>query len=144
MDVRSVVLKMKNIPAIILALFIFVCGIGGALTGSDLHLDGTYTASDALAAGEHTLFAVSDVADTLLGTTEFIGAHVYDFLYGSGIQVRSVRAQSVVLRLFALFTAFLYLIKSCFGNYTAWRFTQKNAYASSVILLFIHSKDGKK
>jgi len=111
--------------------------------------DASYgTVINVLSAGNETqsqdLSPSSGAAGSDLGTPELIRRHNSGSLLSIRLQTRGKELQRLGIRILLLFVLVLLFLKLAFRWFKFSLALPENAIASSIILFFIHSKDGKK
>ena len=135
--------KRINILALLLVVALLSCEINLAVENTSYRYG-----SDILSANsevqDQSLSPIADTAFADLGTPELISGRNNGSLFGIRSQTKGREFQRSGLRILLLFVLVLCFLKIA-SRYLRFRLLlPEDAVASSIILFFIHNKDGKK
>ena len=135
--------KRINILALLLVVALLSCEINLAVENTSYRY-----ASDVLSANsevqDQSLSRIADTAFADLGTPELISGRNNGSLFGIRSQTKGREFQRSVLRILLLFVLVLCFLKIASRHLRFRLLLPEDAVASSIILFFIHNKDGKK
>lgn len=135
--------KRINIPVLFMIVALLLCEFNLTV------IDDSYTSvsdvvSDNGAVQEQSISPVANASFVDFCSLESISAHSSDSLLSIRSQTRGKGFQRSLTRILLLFTSILCLFTIASRHCKGWLFLPEDATISSVILCFIHSKDGKK
>jgi hypothetical protein len=135
--------KRINSIALFLAFALLLCEVNFTVADTSYRY-----VSDALSANsevqDQSLSKIADTSFDDLGTPELISGRSNGSLFGVRSQTKGREFQRLGVRLLLLFVSIICFLLIAFRHLRFRLFLPKDAVASSVILFFIHSKDGKK
>ena len=135
--------RQINISAIVLVIALLVCEINFAVTDTPYHF-----VSDELSDGSIVLeqdhSQITDSAFAACGTPELISGRNNGSLISIRSQAKGKTSQRSPVRNLLLFILSLCFLKAAFSHLKSGVLLPEDAVASSVVLFFIHNKDGKK
>lgn len=103
----------------------------------------SHIASDDSNTHEQSLEAITDIICIEFCTPDMISGHPYDTLFNIRMRANEKSAQNNILRLFTIFVLLcLFGLSFFIIHYVSFQSEKTNT--STVILSFIHKKDGKK
>ena len=132
--------KRISILTLILVFALLLCSVNLTV------VDASYRyVSGALSSNSNVLGqSSSSAADADFDIPESIRAHTNDLLFGIRSQSKGRVFQRVGIKLLLLFILVFCFLTIAFRHFKSRLFLPENAIASSIILFFIHDKDGKK
>lgn len=135
----------KRSKAFILFLIIafLLCGVSLPVTDSCYSIVSDTSSISGQIRGQ-SLSPIADTSFSELGTPELISGHSYGSLFSIRSQTKGTKSQRSIVRLLIFFVFVLCLLQTALRHFRYRLLLPEDANASSLILCFIHNKDGKK
>ena len=135
--------KRINIPALFMVITLLLCEFNFTVI-DDSYSFVSDTLSDSGAVQEQSISPIADASFVDFCTLESISSSRSASLLTIRSQTKGKGLQRSIVRILLLFASILFLFKIAFRSFNGWLYPPENAVTSSLILCFIHNKDGKK
>lgn len=132
-----------NIATLFLAVTLLLCQINISVVDTSCRYVSDEL-SDGGGAQHRSIPTITDNAFDRFGSAELISSRSHGSLFSIRTQARGKEYQRSLVRTLLLFVLALCFLKAAFSYLRSGLLLPEDAVASSIILFFIHSKDGKK